>query len=204
MSLEQQLELDDVVFVEPEEEIRVFVSVPGWYSLIDRRNARGARVEQLACQAVYLSPHEIALAAPVNGKVGERVIAHIDHLGKLEGPITRLITGGFMMSIAASSARSAELAAKIAWLEGYKNHDKPNRRAHERAAPENLYSKLIFADGRVEDCRIIDLSVSGAAIAAATTPNIGTVLNVGSVIGRVVRHFAGGFAVQFVERQKRS
>lgn len=199
MSPQQQLELDDVVFVEPQKEIRVFASVAGWYSLADRRNARGKRVE-LACQAVYLSPHEIALAAPIDGKVGERVIAHIDHLGKLEGSITRLITGGFMMSIAASSARSDELAAKIEWLEGYKNHDKPNRRAHERAAPENLYSKLIFADGRVENCRILDLSVSGAAIATATTPAIGTVLNVGSVTGRVVRHFAGGFAVQFVER----
>jgi hypothetical protein len=44
------------------------------------------------------------------------------------------------------------------------------------------------------------LSVAGAAIAAATAPEIGTVLNVGSVVGRVVHHFAGGFGVQFIER----
>jgi hypothetical protein len=199
MSLEQQADLDDVVFVEPKEEIRIFVSVPGRYSLADQRDARGERVE-FACRAVYFSAHEIALAAPVNGKVGDRVIAHIDQFGKVEGPITRLITGGFMMSVAVSDGRRDELAAKIGWLESYKNHDTPNRRAHERATPENLCSKLIFADGRVENCRILNLSVAGAAIAAATAPEIGTVLNVGSVVGRVVHHFAGGFGVQFIER----
>jgi hypothetical protein len=34
-------------------------------------------------------------------------------------------------------------------------------------------------------------------------PETGTVLAVGSVVGRVVRHFVGGFAVQFIERQSR-
>jgi hypothetical protein len=199
MSRKPQLELDDLVFVAPKEEIRIFVSVSGRYSLADRGNARGERVE-VACRAVYVSPSEIALAGPVDGKVGERVIAHIDHLGKVEGLITRLITGGFMMSVAASDEGRGEFAAKIEWLESYKNHDTPNRRAHERAAPQNLHSKLIFADGRIEKCRILDLSVSGAAIAAATAPDIGTFLGVGSVVGRVVRHFAGGFGVQFVER----
>jgi hypothetical protein len=34
-------------------------------------------------------------------------------------------------------------------------------------------------------------------------PDIRAVLAVGSVVGRVVRHFVGGFAVQFIERQSR-
>ena len=47
-------------------------------------NARGER-RVFACRAVYLSAHEIGIAGPVCGKVGERVIANIDHLGKLKG-----------------------------------------------------------------------------------------------------------------------
>jgi len=47
------------------------------------------------------------------------------------------------------------------------------------------------------------LSVSGAAISAEIVPPIGTVLAVGKVVARVVRHFAGGFSVRFVEPQSR-
>jgi hypothetical protein len=148
-----------------------------------------------------VSARAIARACPVNGKVGERVIAHIDHLGKLEGLIGRLLQRGFVMKIAASKKERDRLAAKIAWLGDYKNHDVPDRRVDGRMVPTNPISKLILSDGGVETCLVIDLSVSGAAISAETVPDIGTILAVGSVVGRVVRHFVGRFAVQFVERQ---
>jgi hypothetical protein len=200
MSIEQELKSDDVVIVEPQQDVRVVVRIPGRYSLADQRDARGER-RVFACRAVYLSPHEIGLVGPVSGKIGERVIAHIDQLGKLEGPITRLIRGGFMMNITASGEKRNGLAAKIEWLESFKNHDKPNRRAGERIIPANPYSKLTFADGRIESCIVLDFSVSGAGISADTVPDIKTVLAVGSVVGRVVRHFVGGFGVQFIETQ---
>jgi hypothetical protein len=200
--LEGQLEFGDVVLVEPKDDVRVIVSVPGRYSLADQRNARGER-RVFACRAVYLSPYEIGLAGPVKGKLGERVIANIDHLGKVEGSISRLLAGGFMMNIAASGEKRGVLAAKIEWLENFKNHDTPNRRAGERIVPANPHSKLTFADGSIETCLVLDLSVSGAAISADTVPDIRAVLGVGSVVGRVVRQFAGGFGVEFIEHQDR-
>jgi hypothetical protein len=45
------------------------------------------------------------------------------------------------------------------------------------------------------------MSISGAAVSADISPAIGTPLAVGKIVGRVVRHFVGGFAVQFVELQ---
>lgn len=75
--------------------------------------------------------------------------------------------------------------------------------ADERTVPTNPYSKMILPDGRVASCFVLDLSVSGAAISADTVPEIGTVLAIGSFVGRIVRHFDSGFAVQFVERQNR-
>jgi len=199
MSL-NEAEFGDVIFVERRHDVRIIVSIPGRYSLSDRRDSRGER-RVFACRAVNLSPRAIALAAPVNGKVGERVIAHIDHLGKLEGPIGRLLELGFVMNIAASEEERDRLADKIEWLEKYKNHDAPDQRADERTAPTNPYSKMMLRDGSVETCLVLDLSVSGAAISADTVPDIGTVLAIGRLVGRVVRHFVGGFAVQFVERQ---
>lgn len=63
-----------------------------------------------------MSPYAIALAAPVTGKVGERVTAYIDHLGKLEGPIGQLLKQGFVVNVAASEEERGRLAAKIAWV----------------------------------------------------------------------------------------
>ena len=62
---------------------------------------------------------------------------------------------------------------------------------------------LSFADGTIVDGIVIDLSVLGAAVSANVTPPVGTVLAVGRVAARVVRHFAGAFAVRFVEAQNR-
>jgi hypothetical protein len=60
---------------------------------------------------------------------------------------------------------------------------------------------LTFADRTRQQCFIIDVSASGAAISADVRPPIGTPLAVGKVVARVVRQFDDGFAVQFIELQ---
>jgi hypothetical protein len=56
---------------------RVRVDLLGRYMLPDRR--------EFPCQVVNMSPGGMALIAPVAGEPGERVIAYVDHLGRLEG-----------------------------------------------------------------------------------------------------------------------
>ena len=141
------------------------------------------------------------LAAPVAGQAGERVIAHFDQFGRLEGAIIRVMSRGFVMSITASEAERERLAAKLAWLEDHKNHDAHEARQYERVVPRNPHSWLTLADGRTEACFVIDLSASGVAVSADVRPDIGTVLAVGRVVGRVRRHFSSGFAVEFVTVQ---
>ena len=48
---------------------------------------------------------------------------------------------------------------------------------------------MMLADGYTENCLILDMSVSGAALSADTVPAIGTVLAVGTITSRVVRPF---------------
>jgi hypothetical protein len=201
MSLEDT-ELDDVVFVERRRDVRIIVNIGGRFSLSDRRDARGER-RVFACRAVNLSPRAVALASVVNTKQGERVIAHIDHVGKLEGAVQRTLERGFVMSISATDDERERLADKIEWLEKHKNHDVIDKRADERIVPTNPYSRMILPNGSRETCLVLDISVSGAAVSANTVPSITTVLAIGTVIGRVVRHFEGGFAVQFIEPQNR-
>ena len=134
--------------------------------------------------------------------MGERVIAHLDHFGKLEGPIMRVMDGGFVMEIIAPKRERRQLAAKIEWYEKHKNHDADDHRVHVRVIPRNPYSTLVLADGTTTECLVMDVSASGIAVSADFIPDIGTPVAIGKVIGRVVRHFGDGFAVHFAQLQE--
>src|SRR2546426_3704967 len=84
--LPEQLERGDLALIEGRRDIRIIINLPGRYSLADRRDARGER-RQFACRTVNISKDAMVLAAPVNGKLGERVIADIDELGRLQGNV---------------------------------------------------------------------------------------------------------------------
>jgi PilZ domain-containing protein len=188
----------DVQFVEQQADVRIIVSIPGRYALANRRDAQGNRRE-FACRAVNLSARAVTLAAPVKGALGERVIANIERVGKLEGVITRLLDRGFVMSIGLTDEERSKLAVKLDWLEKNKNHDLLESRKTQRITPRTPHSTLVLADGTVLQCLVIDMSTSGAAVSADLVPDIGMPLAVGVVVGRVVRRFAEGFSVQFME-----
>ena len=73
---------------------RVRIDLLGRYMLADRR--------EFPCQVINMSPGGMALIAPVAGNPGERVIAYVDHVGRLEGVVARHIENGFAMTIAAT------------------------------------------------------------------------------------------------------
>jgi hypothetical protein len=199
----EQLAREDLAVAEQQRrDVRIVVSIPGRYSLADLRDARGER-RVFSCRAVNLSTQSITLAAPVNGKIGARVIADVLHLGRVVGTVGRVFDRGFAMTLRASDDERARLVERIEWLAKHKDEQVPDQRTDARFAPINPYSRLILADGTVMICFVVDLSCSGAAISAEIIPHIGSVLAIGKVVGRVVRHFDGGFSVKFVEAQSR-
>jgi hypothetical protein len=189
----------DVAFVEQRRDSRIVVNIAAQFSLSDRRNGRGER-RVFQCRAVYLSARAVGFVSAVTVKVGERVIAHIDPLGRIEGAVTCLLEGGFVMGIAAGERASAKLVDKIDWLEKHKNHDVADRRGDTRSVPTDLYSRVTLPDGSAETCAVIDISASGIALSGVTVPEVGTVLVIGKIVGHVVRHFDGGFAAQFIDQ----
>src|SRR5690606_24814525 len=103
--------------------------------------------------------------------------------------ITRRIEGGFAMTIVASERKRDKLAAQLTWLANKHELDLPEDRRHERVSPRNPVTLLQLGDGRQYQCRIIDLSLSGAAVEIDVKPAIGVQVTLGSMRGRVVRHF---------------
>ncbi len=168
---------------------RVKVDLLGRYMLEDRR--------EFPCQVINMSPGGLAMIAPECGRPGERVVAYIDHVGRLEGLIARIFPGGFSMTIAASQRKRDKLAAQLTWLANRHILDLPEDRRHQRVANRDQAVTLVLADGSQEQCAIVDLSVSGVAVVSRNRPPMGSSVQVGRAPGRVVRYLENGFAVEF-------
>jgi hypothetical protein len=174
---------------------RVRVNLLGRYMLEDRR--------EFPCQVIDMSPGGMAVLAPISGNPGERVVAYIDHLGRLEGKIVRLFNNGFAMSIAVTARKREKLAAQLTWLANRHILNLPEDRRHGRFAPRNPMGRLTLPNGTIVTCRVIDLSQSGAAIAISPDlrPAIGASVTIGKTPGRVVRYIDDGFAIEFTRLQ---
>ena len=102
----------------------LLVNLLGRYMLADRR--------EFACHVVNMSPGGMALIAPVRGQMSERVIAYVDHVGRLEGLIARHFENGFAMTIAATARKRDKLAAQLTWLANRHILGLPEDRRHGR------------------------------------------------------------------------
>jgi hypothetical protein len=172
---------------------RVKVHLLGRYMLPDRR--------EFPCQVINMSPGGLALLGPGIGNIGDRVIAYLDHIGRVEGKITRIIDNGFAMSVGATPRKRDKLAAQLTWLANRDILNLPEDRRHDRIVPRNPICVLTLEDGVQMTCRIIDLSLSGAAIAAEKRPPLHSHVSLGRVQSRVVRHLEDGFALEFIHEQ---
>lgn len=155
------------------------------------------------CQVTDMSPGSVSLTTTASGDVGEKVIAYVDHVGRLEGTITRMLPGGFALELNTSQRKRTKLAAQLTWLANKHELDLPEDRRHERVVPRNPSGVVTLDDGRQYRCRIIDLSLSGAAIELNVRPAIGTQVTLGNMRGQVVRHFEEGIAIEFAFVQRR-
>src|SRR4051794_41387583 len=73
---------------------RVRVNLLGRYMLADRR--------EFSCQVLDMSPGGMAIVGPVSGRAGGRIVAYIDHVGRLGGTINRILPTRVAVSVAAT------------------------------------------------------------------------------------------------------
>lgn len=157
--------------------------------------------QEYPCQVVNMSPGGAALVTPIPGKTGERIIAYIDEVGRVEGKIARTFEGGFAIQISATPRKRDKLASLLTWLANRSALGMPEDRRHDRLQPRNPFSHVKLPDGRTYTCRVVDMSISGAAVAIEVKPAIGTEVTIGVMRARIIRHFAEGIAVQFADVQ---
>jgi PilZ domain-containing protein len=181
----------------------VNIAVGGNYTLANWYDRQG-KPRTFACRTSRVSPFRMIVDVPVVGKVGDPITSYFGDFGKLEGFISDTASGAFLLELEMTRSMREKLANKLAWLEKkLKDPSIRDGRKNARIIPASPHSTLILADGTTHGCFVIDMSVSGAAVSAQVQPPVGMPLAIGACIGRVVRLLPDGFAVKFIEQQKR-
>jgi hypothetical protein len=166
-------------------------------------NGRFMRADQTEhrCRLMDISISGAALASPVPVRPGEHLVCYLDEIGRIEGPVYRIIPGGFVLTIQASQRARERLAATMMWLANrdFLGADVELRRpGHERMAVSNKMTQIVLDDSTAIAAQVIDISISGASVATDTRPPVGTELWLGRMRAKVVRHHESGLAVTFV------
>jgi hypothetical protein len=150
------------------------------------------------CQLIEISPGDASFVSPFMAEIGDRVVAYIDDIGRIEGVILDQTEHGFIMSISASQRKRDKLADTLTWLANRHVLNLEEDRRHLRRTPKRSDASVILPDGTTQAVRVIDMSLSGCALATDLRPPLGSPIKLGRLGARVVRHFEDGIGIEFM------
>jgi hypothetical protein len=160
-------------------------------------------MSEYPCQVVDVTMEGATFMAASVPPVGQSLVAYLEEIGRVEALSTEAVPGGFKIVFSLQGARLERLQQRIMWLRN-KDEGAPDGRRHARFEPTEKVSQIILPDGRVYNCEVLDISVSGAAIKTEVMPSVGTFLMLGKMRGRVVRYLENGVGIEFVKQLERT
>ena len=152
------------------------------------------------CQVTELTAFGATFVTPRVPPEGQAVVAYLEDVGRVEAVTGPAKPGGFAVTFSLKGPRLERLQQRIEWLKQRKDGDASNNRRHARYEPNEKASQITLPDGRVYNCEVLDISVSGAGIKTDVVPSVGTYLMLGKMRGRVVRYLDQGVAIEFVKQ----
>ncbi len=153
------------------------------------------------CHIFEMSPGDAGLVSPIKGVIGEQVVVYVEQLGRIEGVIARHTESGFAITLNASARKRDKLADQLTYFANRHLFTSADDRRHDRVVTEDLTSRAVLPDGEIIGCRVLDMSLSGAAIDIGRQLPIGSMVTLGNVRGRVVRPLGDGIAIEFIPTQ---
>lgn len=157
-------------------------------------------VDENEARLVNISPGDMALITDAKAVVGDAIVVHIKGLDIIEGTVARIFPDGVAISFLLSKSRKAVLTEKLMLLAnpGF-SHDLNDQRAEPRHGASNARTVCRLPDGTSLFVKIVNMSVSGAAVDAPRRPPIGSSILIGRQRGVIVRHTPRGFVVVYDE-----
>jgi len=161
-----------------------------------------ANREEYPCKLNDISVGGAAVMAPVVVTEGEPIVAYFDHIGGIEGTVVRTFEGGFAIQFKITAHKREKLASQLTWLLNKDVISGIEQRRHARIPIPGKYARIVLDDGETVDCKLIDVSISGASLGMDMRPPIGSELTLGKLRCRVMRYHERGIGVQFIDIQE--
>ncbi len=134
--------------------------------------------------------------------IGTRIVCYFDDLGRVSGEVIRKTEDGFALAFQTPQHKRDKLADRLVWLLNHKKYDLADERSSPRKATGGP-ALITRANGTKLQCRVIDISLTGAAFEFdGPVPIVGEHVRVGSLQGEVVRAISGEFAIRFLHKKK--
>ena len=168
---------------------RIVISLPVRFLAVGGGEHRGLLFD--------MSPGGVSVTSEIKPAIGSRTVLYIDDIGRVEGDVTRHHLYGFAIRLTSTQNRRDKIAERLIFHANRHRLREEDLRHHERVEMDQA-TKCTMPDGSEISCRILDLSLSGAAIAIEPKPTIGADVSLGRMHGRVVRHFPQGIAIRFL------
>ncbi|TXM64116.1 PilZ domain-containing protein [Methylobacterium sp. WL12] len=127
---------------------------------------------------------------------GMKATCYLDAIGIVPGLIGEVSPAGFTMLVEASGERQTRIEDRLTWLRA-RAGDTTDQRSNPRIVPAQRAVNVRLPNSQTIVAEILDLSMSGAALATSERPDLGSAVTVGKRFATVVRQTADGIAVQF-------
>ena len=148
------------------------------------------------CQTLDVSTTGVCIQADVVAAIGERVVAYIDELGRIEGDIVRRGADWFVIEIRTTRGRIDRIAQKIAMASG------EGLAATDLApiSPAKRIAKLQLAFGQIYNLEVSDETSFGAKVHADFQLLHGAKLTIDGRPAIVDRDDSDGFFIVYPRR----
>jgi hypothetical protein len=130
---------------------------------------------------------------------GEDLTCSIRHIGLLEARIDRAVGQEFVVSVQGGRAALTGLARQFVTLARAQDLRPEPLRVHHRIVPKQKVVQVTLEGGHAVSGHVLNISASGVALLVEPSLELGTVIQVGRKLARVIRHFTHGVGAAFVE-----
>lgn len=153
------------------------------------------------CLVVNISAGGALVRAKHIPEAGEQVVLYIDQVGRFESRVIRSGPNSFAVCYERKRGKNAKTADNL-----IKAVNLGQRATNRRKAPrieQNSPAVVQLEDGRMQNCSILDISLTGASIEINPRPPLGAILVLGRMTAKVVRRHEKGIGVVFTGSAER-
>ena len=155
---------------------------------------------EIDCVVTALSPDCATFSTALASTLGSEIVLYIEGFDRFSASLIRTTQDSVQVRFHCSANKRARTAERIDCLRNGQPLPPTSLRRTEPSPLLHSVRTFKRCNGQTVDFEVIDISLTGASLRTKSRPAIDEVITIGSVEGRVTRHFEDGIAVEFARR----